>query len=68
MWAHMVNAVLGIWIMVSPAVLGFAGTSAAPAYRIIGPLIVSLADALEHPTTRRQGRCLMPSDVELASN
>jgi hypothetical protein len=61
----MVNAVLGIWIMVSPAVLGFAGTSAAPAYRIIGPLIVSFAVVAWWEETRPVGRANLLTGLAL---
>lgn len=42
MWARIVNAALGIWLMASPAVLGYA----APAEtndRIVGPLVATFA-------------------------
>ena len=42
MWARIVNVALGIWLMASPAVLGYA----APAEtndRIVGPLIATFA-------------------------
>lgn len=42
MWARLLNAVLGIWLMASPAVLGYGGL-AADVCRIIGPVAASLA-------------------------
>lgn len=42
MWAQMVMAVLGIWMMVAPAVLGFPKYIADNA-RIVGPLVASFA-------------------------
>lgn len=42
MYAQVINALLGLWLMVSPAVLGF-GNPAADNDRIIGPVIVTFA-------------------------
>lgn len=42
MYAQVINALLGLWLMMSPAVLGF-GNPAADNDRIIGPVIVTFA-------------------------
>lgn len=42
MWAQIINVVLGVWLMASPAVLGFEGT-AADNDHIVGPVIASFA-------------------------
>ncbi|MCC9138557.1 SPW repeat protein [Pontibacter silvestris] len=42
MWAQIINAILGIWLIVAPAVLG-ADKAAADNDHIIGPIIVSFA-------------------------
>ena len=42
MWARIVTALLGIWMMAAPAVLGYGG-AAATSDRIAGPLAASFA-------------------------
>lgn len=42
MWAQIINALLGLWLMVSPAVLDTNKTTADNAH-IVGPLIASFA-------------------------
>lgn len=42
MWAQVINALLGIWLMASPAVLGFNGI-ATDNDHIVGPIIASFA-------------------------
>ena len=42
MWAQIINALLGIWLMASPALLGFEGI-AADNDHIVGPIIASFA-------------------------
>lgn len=42
MWARLVNAAAGIWLMAAPAVLGYGG-AAASNDRIIGPLASTFA-------------------------
>ena len=41
-WAQVLSALLGIWLMAAPAVLGYAGTP-ADAHRILGPVAASFA-------------------------
>jgi hypothetical protein len=42
MWARIINALLGIWLMAAPAVLDYGGL-AATNHRIVGPIAASLA-------------------------
>jgi hypothetical protein len=42
MWARIINSLLGLWLMASPAILGF-GKTAADNDHIAGPVIVSAA-------------------------
>lgn len=42
MWARLVNAALGIWLMAAPAVLGY-GEPASTNDRIVGPIAASVA-------------------------
>ena len=42
MWAQILNAILGIWLVAAPAVLGYDGTAADNAH-IIGPVVASFA-------------------------
>lgn len=41
-WAQVLSALLGIWLMAAPAVLGYSGTP-ADAHRILGPVAASFA-------------------------
>ena len=51
MSARMLNAVLGIWLMVAPAVLGY-GDPARVVDRILGPVAASLAVVAMGEATR----------------
>src|SRR5688500_7976224 len=42
MWARMISAVIGIWLMTAPAVLDYGG-AARTTDRIVGPLVASIA-------------------------
>lgn len=42
MWARIIVALLGVWLMAAPAVLGYAG-AAATSDRIAGPIAASIA-------------------------
>jgi hypothetical protein len=42
MWAQLVSACLGVWLMAAPTVLEY-GAPAATVDRVLGPLIVSFA-------------------------
>jgi hypothetical protein len=55
MWAQVLSALLGVWLMVAPAVLGYPG----PAHindRIIGPIVASIAAIAAWEATRPLGR------------
>lgn len=43
MWAQIISAALGIWLMASPSILNYTGGAAAIDHRIVGPLVVSFA-------------------------
>lgn len=51
MLAHALSAALGIWLMVAPAVLGYAG-AATNSDHIVGPLVVSFGLIALWPVTR----------------
>jgi hypothetical protein len=51
MWARLVSAALGIWLMAAPAVLDYAG-AARTNDRIVGPIVASLAVIAIWETTR----------------
>ncbi|HEV2107326.1 MAG TPA: SPW repeat protein [Thermomicrobiales bacterium] len=55
MWPRIINIVVGIWLMVAPAVLGY-GAPAATNDRIIGPLAASFATIAIWETTRQVRR------------
>jgi hypothetical protein len=42
MWAQLINAMLGIWLMAAPTILGYVGP-ARTNHQIVGPLAVSCA-------------------------
>lgn|SRR5688500_4133006 len=42
MWTHLLTALIGIWLMASPAVLSYADLARAND-RIIGPIVASMA-------------------------
>lgn len=43
MWAQVINALLGLWLMVSPAILGFEDKTISNNAHIVGPIITSFA-------------------------
>lgn len=51
MWAQIINALLGIWLMVAPAVLNFDGALRTNAH-IVGPLAAACAIIAIWPATR----------------
>ncbi|MEX0967418.1 MAG: SPW repeat protein [Bacteroidia bacterium] len=55
MWAHAINAILGVWLMASPEVLGF-GNPVADNAHIIGPVIVTFAVVAWWECTRVVGK------------
>src|SRR5690606_22839516 len=42
MWAQVINALLGVWLMAAPAVLGYSAPAAVND-RIVGPIAASFA-------------------------
>jgi hypothetical protein len=42
-WGQGVNLLLGLWLMVAPAALGYAGTTAGDHHRFVGPLVAAFA-------------------------
>ena len=59
MWAQVVNSLLGIWLMVAPAVLGY-GAPAAVNDRIAGPIAASFAVIACSEVTRPARRVNLP--------
>jgi hypothetical protein len=55
MWAQIINALLGIWLMASPNVFGYTG-SARISDVIVGPLAVTFAIIAMWEVTRVVGR------------
>jgi hypothetical protein len=51
LWARLLNAGLGIWLMAAPAALGY-GSPAADADRLVGPIAASCAVIAIWETTR----------------
>ena len=45
-WEEWLNLIVGVWVLVSPWVLGFAGTAATQVHIVIGGIVALLA-ALE---------------------
>jgi hypothetical protein len=54
-WEEWLNLIVGLWVFVSPWVLGFAGTTAATVHLIIGILVAAIA-AIELWMTHNPGR------------
>ncbi len=48
---HLVGAIIGLWLMVSPAAIGFAGYSRSDA-RIVGPIVLTVSILSVWPATR----------------
>jgi hypothetical protein len=42
MWPRVVSALLGVWLMAAPALLGYSGT-ASTSDRVVGPLVAAIA-------------------------
>ena len=51
MWAQIISALLGIWLMAAPTILGIEGT-AADNHFIVGPLVATLAIIAIFESTR----------------
>ncbi len=56
MWAHVINAVIGIWLMAAPSVFGYANSTPATNDRFVGPVIATFAIVAWWETTRIVGR------------
>ncbi|PSR02376.1 MAG: hypothetical protein BRD47_03325 [Bacteroidetes bacterium QS_8_68_28] len=56
MWAHVVNAALGIWLMAAPGVFGYAQSTPATVDRFAGPVIATFAIVAWWEATRATGR------------
>lgn len=53
MWAQIINAILGIWLMVSPAILGFSDDKTiSNNAHIIGPVMATFATIAWWEATR----------------
>lgn len=59
MWAQLAAALLGVWLMAAPAVLGYGGI-AATNDRIVGPLVVSFGVVAASEVTRPLRWVLLP--------
>jgi hypothetical protein len=42
MWAAVVNMILGVWVMMAPAILGYETAAAHNSY-VVGPLVITFA-------------------------
>ena len=51
MWAQIINALLGIWLMAAPAVLGVSD-AATTNDRIVGPIVAAFATVAAWEVTR----------------
>lgn len=56
MWAHVINAAVGIWLMAAPSVFGYANSTPATNDRFAGPIIATFAIIAWWETTRAVGR------------
>ena len=54
-WAQIINALLGIWLMASPGLLGYSGTGRINDL-IVGPIIATFAIIAVWEVTRAVGR------------
>ena len=59
MWAQVINAALGLWLMAAPAVLGYGG-AAETNDRIVGPIIAMFAIIAWWEATRPVARWTVP--------
>ena len=65
MWAHVLSAAIGIWLMVAPSVLGFVGEPAEYSFRIAGPYIATFAVCSWWQVLRGWRRAYTPAGVWL---
>ena len=66
MWAHIINAIVGIWLMAAPAVLGY-GDPAETNSHIFGPVITTFAVIAWWEATRAVGRWNVPLGLWLVA-
>lgn len=59
MWAHVINAALGLWLMIAPPVLSY-GVPAQTNDRILGPVIATFAVVAWWEATRAVGHWNLP--------
>ena len=59
MWAQLVNAALGFWLMAAPAVLGYGGAMAV-SDRIVGPIAATFGIVAVVEVTRGVRWALVP--------
>ncbi|MFG0284299.1 MAG: hypothetical protein ACF8R7_07740 [Phycisphaerales bacterium JB039] len=59
MWAQAVIAIIGVWLMAAPAVIGY-GPPAAASDRIAGPIIAALSVVAIAEVTRPLRRASIP--------
>ena len=52
MWARLVGALLGGWLVISPAVLGYSGLGAANNDHIVGPVVLCASIVAIWPVMR----------------
>jgi hypothetical protein len=60
MWAHVINAVIGLWLMAAPGVFGYAQTTPATVDRLVGPVVATFAIVAWWEHTRKVGRWNVP--------
>ena len=65
MWAHVISAAIGIWLMAAPAVFGFVGEPAEYSYRIAGPYIATFSIVAWWQVLRNVRRANTPAGVWL---
>lgn len=59
MWAQIINTLIGIWLMASPAMFGYNDSGADSNY-IIGPVIATFAMVACWEVTRGLRKCNIP--------
>ncbi len=67
MWAHGLNALLGIWLMAAPALLAY-GPPAATSDRVAGPLLATVSIVAMAQCTRAVRRAAWPIALWLVAS
>jgi hypothetical protein len=65
MWAQIINAIVGLWLLAAPAVLGYGGAARTDG-RILGPLIAGVALIARCEVTRPVRWANVPLGLGLA--